>query len=434
MIDRAHTSAVAALAAMTAAALVHAPLEAQAQEAPERPGREEVRTIRINAPGARGGWLGVRVEDLDREEAVDAGLEGPRGARVISVREDAPADRAGLEEGDVVVRFDGEEVRSVAHLTRLVRETPAGREVSLRVLRDGEARDLSLEVGERPGPRVRVRAGPDWDRLEDRFQHLEGEMDEERLEEMRERMERAREIWERRMEEVGDSAGLVAPRVRMMRLRDGGPPRLGVRMQPLTDQLAEHFGVGDRGGVLVAAVREGSAAADAGLEAGDVIVRLGDRDVGDPGDLAEAVSEAGAGPVPVTLVRDGEERTLTVEMPEREEVGWMGPGEEGDGRAPLARVCEDDDCRWLGSGDVRMVSPGEVDVHWNVCDAGGCRRWPRAGVAPPSIPAPALPGPGWIGEPPAPDDPGREILAPAPPAVPSEPAPPAPVRGTEPTR
>lgn len=312
-------AAAAALAALLAAALVHAPLQAQEGETDRDVRRAEVRVLRAGGPAADGGWLGVRVEDLDAESADEAGLDAPRGARITGLREESPAAEAGFQEGDVVVRFAGEDVRSVAHLVRLVRETPPGREVAVRVLRDGDARELSVEVGERPGRRFRVRGVPD--RLE---------MDEERMKRLHERMERVRE----RVEKMGDSVEGVAPRIRRMMAHASGPPRLGVRMQPLTDQLAEHFGVGDRGGVLVASVREGSAAAEAGLEAGDVLVRFGDRDVENPGNLAEAVREAGAGPVSVTLVRDGAERTLTVDLPEREEHGWFRS--EGDGDGPAA--------------------------------------------------------------------------------------------------
>lgn len=340
MIDRMSVTATAALlAALAAAVPLHASLAGQQteEEAPDRPVRPEVHTLRIAGPNADAGWLGVRIEDLDGRAADELGLDAPRGARVVGVDEDGPAAGAGLQEDDVVVRFDGERIRSAAELTRLVRETPPGREVGLRVLRDGDARDLSLEVGERPARHLRVRAAGDWPEklernLEESLEKVEEGLSEERLERMRERMDRARERWEHRMERAGDSLEALAPRIRMMRRHSAGPPRLGVRMQPVTDQLAEHFGVGDRGGVLVASVREGSAAAGAGLEAGDVIVRFGDEEVEAPGDLAHAVHLAEAGPVSITLVRDGDERTLTLELPERKQPGRHP--DHGEGTEP----------------------------------------------------------------------------------------------------
>lgn len=321
-------AASAALLAVFAAAFFPPPAAAQEQEREETSEHERRVEVRaVEAPGPRaGGWLGVRVADLDAEDAAELGWDGPRGARVGDVTEGSPAAEAGLAEGDVIVRFDGESVRSVAGLTRLVRETPPGREVGIRVVRDGGERSLTVEVGDRPGHRLRLRHGGGHGGLD--FKGLG--LDEERLERIRERTERARKLWERRRERMQDRPGRTAPRVRMMRF--GGPPRLGVRMQPLTDQLAEHFGVGDRGGVFVASVREGSAAGEAGLEAGDVVVRFGDAAVDDPGDLAGAVHEAEAGSVPVTVVRDGGERTLTVDLPERRRP--HGPGDDGgDGEA-----------------------------------------------------------------------------------------------------
>ncbi len=306
-------AAATALAALVAAPLALGPLQAQERDASDRERHAEIRIFRNAGPAVGDGWLGVRIEDLDEAGAEAAGLDAPRGARVTDVREGTPAAEAGLREADVIVRFDGREVRSVAHLMRLVRETPPGREVAVRILREGAEREMSVEVGERPGPRISVPGAPDgWEGPD-----LEGELDEERMRRIRERIERARERWKESMEEMGDSLEAVAPELRGTEDRAGRPPRLGVRIQPLTDQLAEHFGVGDRGGVLVAAVREGSAAAAGGLEAGDVIVRFGDRDVEERGDLVRAVRDGEAGPVSITLVRDGDERTLTVELPER---------------------------------------------------------------------------------------------------------------------
>jgi hypothetical protein len=140
----------------------------------------------------------------------------------------------------------------------MVRETPAGRTVALGVVRDSQAREISVELGERPGV---VWFGPDIDRRQGVFiapgdgEH--GEHGEHRV------------------------------------FAFGGRGRLGVQLQSLGDQLAEYFGVTE--GALIASVREDSPAAEAGLEAGDVITRVGDRAVEDVDDAVEAVHEAEAG-------------------------------------------------------------------------------------------------------------------------------------------
>jgi len=317
-------AACAALLAIFVLGPAHGPAAAQesGEETAERQARVEVRT-RAPGPRADGGWLGVRVEDLDQEDASERGWDAPRGARVTAVTEESPAEEAGLRDGDVIVRFDGESVRSVAELIRLVRETPPGRTVDLGVARDGGERNLSVDLGERPGPRFRVFHGDG----------LELEMDEERMERLRKRLERAWEHWHRGMERMDDLPERIAPRMHMMRL--GGPPRLGIRMHDLTDQLAEHFGVGEEGGVLVASVREGSPAAEAGLQAGDVVVRFDGEGVDDPHDLLVAVHGAEAGSVPMTVVRDGEERTVTVELPERRRPERIEEEAEAEGAVSL---------------------------------------------------------------------------------------------------
>lgn len=325
MITTVRAIAAAALAGLLAASATPGPLAGQEETSPDE---EKERNVEVRVlpapplPAADGGWLGVRLEDLDADEAGELGLDAPCGARVTDVVDGSPAAEAGLREGDLLLRFDGREVRSVAQLTRLVRETPAGREVALRVRRDGQDRSLSATVGERPGPRVGARTLPGaW---EERFEELEGMegFSEEDRERMRERLERARD----RMEGAHDRMEMVAPRVGTIRrmVHAGGPPRLGIEMQRLTDQLAEHFGV-DGSGVLVASVREGSAAAEAGLAAGDVIVRFDGQPVDGAGELFVAVHRAEAGPVPVDMVRDGEERSVTVELPERPTAGEPSP-------------------------------------------------------------------------------------------------------------
>lgn len=278
---------------------------------------ERERTVRVRAPRVAmrlggGGWLGVSVEDVDAERAGELGLDGPRGALVESVEEESPAEEAGVQAGDVIVSFDGERVRSVAELVRLVRETPDGRSVELEVVRDRGRRTLSATIEERRGRGFGFRVGPgDAEAFELRMEELGEELSEERMEEIRARVERAREHVEE-LEIAPDGEGVHV-------FRFLGRPRLGVRLQSLSDQLAEYFGVAERGGALVASVRDGSPAASAGLRAGDVVVSFGGEEVGDPGDLVRAVREADPAAVEVTVVRRGEERTLTVELPERDE-------------------------------------------------------------------------------------------------------------------
>ena len=235
-----------------------------------------------------GGFLGVYLAEVD-DAAVDRlRLPGERGALISEVSEEGPAAKAGLRKDDVIVGFNGKSVESIAELSRMVRETPAGRTVSLDVIREGESRQLSVELGERPGM---VWLGPDIDRSGIFVMPGDGEHGEHRL------------------------------------FAFAGRGRLGVQLQPLSDQLAEYFGV--EGGALVASVREDSPAAKAGLKAGDVITRVGDQEVDDAGDVARAIHDAEEGSISITVVRDGDTRTLTAELPERHGSVWEWESKDG---------------------------------------------------------------------------------------------------------
>jgi membrane-associated protease RseP (regulator of RpoE activity) len=275
------TKVLVALGVVLAIVAIAGLASLRAQEAQEAP-----RAIAIGS----GGYLGVYLEDVD-DAAVDRlGLREERGALIADLAEDGPAAKAGLLKDDVVIGFNGESVQSVAELTRMVRETPPGRSASLEVVRDGQSRQLSVELGERPGI---VWVGPDVDR-------------------------------EHRMFVVpGDEEHGVH---RLFAF--GGRGRLGVQLQSLGEQLAEYFGV--EGGALVASVREDSPAAAAGLKAGDVITRVGDRAIDEVGDAVEAIHEAEAGSLSLTVVRSGQTRTLTAELPERHSGAWEWQGEDGD--------------------------------------------------------------------------------------------------------
>lgn len=300
-----------------------------------------------------GGYLGVTIAEVGDEEVERLGLPEERGALVQAVVEESPAAEAGFQEEDVVLRWGDEDVDSAAELTRLVRETPPGREMSVEVYRDGGRRQLTVEVGERGGRmrRALVRArmsDEDREELRRRMEEVRVRSEEarermqeemrERREEIREQMDEAREARERARVEVRrwrDSVGdleFELPEGEASFFVFGGPGRMGVRLQSLSDQLAEYFGVGERKGALVTSVREDSPAAAAGLRAGDVIVGVGDDEVDDPGDVARTVRDAEEGPIGVTIVRDGDERTVTVELPEVDdsEFGfWSGDGEDG---------------------------------------------------------------------------------------------------------
>ena len=285
-------AAVAAVAAIPAGATAQGSGE-QAQD--EREGRDGVWAgVRaLFDARADGSYLGVQVSDVEDGAGPTAAEEG---AVVREVVDGAPAAAAGIEAGDVIVEFDGERIRGARQLTRVVRETPAGRSVAAIVLRDGARVTVSVTPGERPRPdwRANLRRieipGPDEDRDE-------------------------AETFVRR----GDSALLegLPDMVNGALMALGGRVRLGIRGESLDGQLAEYFGVS--AGVLVRHVEEDTVAAAAGLRAGDVITAIDGEAVDDLGALRRRVSALDPGAsFDITIVRNGAETSLPAALDEEE--------------------------------------------------------------------------------------------------------------------
>lgn len=291
---------------MIGLALVVKGLPAQEQERQdERPPREAVRaapaapsilSLRMTTDGA---YLGVYIREVTGEDVEQLELPAEYGALVTDVPDEGPAAEAGLQAEDVVVSWNGRRVESAAQLRRLVAETPVGRSAEVGYVRDGRERTVTVELAERSPAATGL------------FRH--GELDERQRARLEESLDGARS----RLRALRGDGGFA----RMF--MSGG--RLGIGIQSLGDQLAEYFQASD-GGVLVSSVREDSPAEAAGLRAGDVIVRVGEEAVEDPGDLMRAISRAEPGDVELRIIRDGQERTLRADLPERGEAARHGSG------------------------------------------------------------------------------------------------------------
>ncbi len=243
-----------------------------------------------------GSWLGVNIADVSVERAKELGLKEERGAEIKAVLPGSPAEEAGLKTGDVILEYQGTRVEGVAQLTRLVRETPAGRTVGLEVFRDGSARRVQVKMTEREagrGPHKRLKIerfeGPDFE------WHDMPEIEIPAI-------------------EIPD---IEIPDLPMI----GGAPaslRLGAEVESLGRQLGEYFGVKDGEGVLVRSVKKGGPGDQAGLRAGDVIIKIDDERVGDSSDLRQALRERRDKELALTIVRDRHEQALKVPAPKRE--------------------------------------------------------------------------------------------------------------------
>jgi serine protease Do len=257
-----------------------------------------------------GGWLGVRLEDVSAQKAQELKLPGQYGALVTEVEPESPAAKAGLQANDVIVDFAGDKVRSVAGLRRMVRETPVDRMVPVELLRNGERRTLNVTIEARHGG--------------DGNQFFSFSMPTPPP---------APEGPEMRM--PPHTFEFTPPGS----LWNGwfGGPRLGIRGEDLTEQLADYFGVKQGKGVLVAEVEKGSAAEKAGLRAGDCIVRVDSKDVASVEELHEALTDSSRrasnkSQVTLTIMRDHHEQSLPVTIEERRMQPMMESVDEGAAR------------------------------------------------------------------------------------------------------
>ncbi len=207
------------------------------------------------------GWIGVSIED-----------QKDKGAIIRRVEPNSPAEKAGLKEGDVILEFNKEQIIGVQQLTRLVRETPVGRTVDVKVRRDNQEQTLKVTTDRASGfgsGRFQLDL-PDVQILTDRA---------------------IRQI----------------PRIQMSTVY----VQSGIRVEQLTDQLRDFFGVFSNNGVLVTSVDSGSAAEKAGLKAGDVITTVDGRNIRTPADFSREM-RADSKPM-IKIFRDKQEREIRIE-------------------------------------------------------------------------------------------------------------------------
>jgi serine protease Do len=97
------------------------------------------------------GFLGIGIQDLNQDLAKSFHVKDGKGAVVTDVKEDSPADHAGLQQGDVITSYQSTTVEDAVALQRLVTKTTVGSKVTIKVLRDGHEKELTVKIGEQPG-------------------------------------------------------------------------------------------------------------------------------------------------------------------------------------------------------------------------------------------------------------------------------------------
>jgi serine protease Do len=218
----------------------------------------------------RGGtYIGVNIQEIDADRAKALNLRDVAGVELTRIEKDSPAEKAGLMTGDVVIQYAGQHVEGIEQFSRLVRETPVGRDVKLDIWRNGAAQSMTVKVAARRNVGAITGDGG--------FQFTLPELP---------------------MPDI--PRNLMTWRTTL----------LGVEAESLDGQLATFFGVKE--GVLVRSVIAGSASEQAGIKAGDVITRVDDSNVRTPAELSSRVRGLRGKSVPIVLMRDHKEMTLNV--------------------------------------------------------------------------------------------------------------------------
>jgi membrane-associated protease RseP (regulator of RpoE activity) len=355
-------------------------------------GSEERAPVAVAEPGEPVAYLGVQLEEeTDHPEG---------GARVTEVVEDSPAEKAGLEAGDVVIEFDGVTIRGPVGLTRQIHAKSPGARVTIRVLREGRERRLEAQLGER-GERSLSHAytlAP-LGRLQEIGPEI-GDDVRERVERGLKQLELPR-VWGLGKCAEGEDCGF--------RLLWSGRPRLGVELVETTPELNRHLGSTDEAGVLVGKVLRGMPAEHAGIRVGDLIVRVGDVNVTRVSELRSALARRSGETFTIRVIRDKKAMDIEVTLPEVEDELILGPQASlpGSGPAPPAAP----------------VAPDAVDEPAPSGRPAGARPVAPPAPVPPSARIPPRPSRAEA----APSGSrGHVPTPPAPPAAPSTPAPPAP--------
>jgi serine protease Do len=194
------------------------------------------------------GWLGVSIQPLTPDLATSFGAKDTKGVLISDVVPDSPAGKAGLKPGDILLEFEGKRTEAPSDLQRAVGLTSPGHEAKIKVWREGGERTLDIRIGEAPDDREAA-------------------------------------------SRQGGSRGT--------------PSVLGLEVRPVTPEVARQLNLRSGEGVIVARVEEGSAAAEAGIQRGDVIREINRQRIRALADYERVAREAKEGDRLTVLLQRG---------------------------------------------------------------------------------------------------------------------------------
>ncbi len=229
--------------------------------------------------GTDGPWLGVKIENLSTKMLKNLNLES--GVRVKEVLENSPAQKAGLEEDDILVSFNGKELKDSNDLVKMVQKSKIDDEVTIGYFRDGKKKKVSATLAKNEQKNVMRWFGADGSHKI---------------------IETEKRAW------------------------------LGVETENLNDQLREFFGAPEKMGVLVKKIVKESPAETVGLKAGDVIINVADRKIKNTNDLLRSINYYDPDEVvTIKVIREKKEKEFKVKLAETKGHGsfrFYGSGDE----------------------------------------------------------------------------------------------------------
>lgn len=249
----------------------------------------------VGLPGKSSqGYLGVDLRNVTEEQAAALKLKDVHGVEITGVDHDAPACKAGLEVHDVILQMNGHIIEGEEQLRHMLKETPAGRQVTFVISRDGQQRTIQTQLANRE--------------------------------------EVERQAWEKHyiVPEPSDSSSAYIPHTGNSFLAPSKPAPVkgthsflgtsmlvsasytGAKLEVIGPQLAEFFGAQGHAGLLVHSVEPSSPAADAGLKAGDVVVKVNSVEIASASDWSKTIHENRGKTVNVIVLREKKEQTLTL--------------------------------------------------------------------------------------------------------------------------
>jgi serine protease Do len=201
------------------------------------------------------GWLGVSIQDMTPELSKSMGLKETKGALVAEVVSGSPAEKAGIEQGDVITEFNGKAVTDSKDLPRIVASTPVGKAVTVKLSREGKAMERQVKLGE-----------------------------------------------------MGESGIEVSKKA-------SSHKALGIGVQNLTPEIAKELGIQKGSGVVVTRVEPDSAAAEVGIQTGDVIQEVNRKPVKNVEDFIQKVEKAKDKDSVLLLIQRGQNNLFAAVTP-----------------------------------------------------------------------------------------------------------------------